>query len=59
MNDTPDHLAQDRYQSRLHVVVAAGASFLAGMLVNNWLERRIRRARPTPPPSVPTPEPRP
>ncbi len=38
----PQRLAQDRYQWRLYTVAAAGASFFAGMLVNNWIERRIR-----------------
>jgi len=43
MNEThPQRLAQDRYQRRLYTVAAAGASFFAGMLVNNWIERRIR-----------------
>ena len=43
MNEThPQRLAQDRYQWRLYTVAAAGASFFAGMLVNNWIERRIR-----------------
>lgn len=45
MNEThPQRLAQDRYQWRLYTVAAAGASFFAGMLVNNWIERRIRSA---------------
>ena len=43
MNEThPQRLAQDRYQRWLYTVAAAGASFFAGMLVNNWIERRIR-----------------
>lgn len=43
MNETyPQRPAQDRYQWRLYTVAAAGASFFAGMLVNNWIERRIR-----------------
>ena len=47
MNEThPQRLAQDRYQRRLYTVAAAGASFFAGMLVNNWLERRIRSSLP-------------
>lgn len=46
MNEThPQRLAQDRYQWRLYTVAAAGASFFAGMLVNNWIERRIRQTR--------------
>jgi hypothetical protein len=39
----PQRLAQDHYQWRLYTVAAAGASFFAGMLVNNWIERRIRQ----------------
>lgn len=47
MNEThPQRLAQDRYQWRLYTVAAAGASFFAGMLVNNWIERRIRQTPP-------------
>lgn len=47
MNEThPQRLAQDRYQWRLYTVAAAGASFFAGMLVNNWIERRIRQTLP-------------
>ena len=43
MNETyPQRQPQDRYQWRLYTVAAAGASFFAGMLVNNWIERRIR-----------------
>lgn len=43
MNENPpQRLTQDRYQWRLYTVAAAGASFFAGMLVNNWIERRIR-----------------
>ena len=42
----PQRLPQDRYQWRLYTVAAAGASFFAGMLVNNWLERRIRSSQP-------------
>ena len=45
MNEThPQRLAQDHYQWRLYTLAAAGASFFAGMLVNNWIERRIRQA---------------
>ena len=45
MNESqPQRVAQDRYQGRLYIVAAAGASFFAGMLVNNWIERRIRRS---------------
>ena len=51
MNETyPQRQPQDRYQWRLYTVAAAGASFFAGMLVNNWIERRIRSA-----PSIPQP----
>lgn len=47
MSEThPQRLTQDRYQWRLYTVAAAGASFFAGMLVNNWIERRIRSATP-------------
>ena len=46
----PQRTTQDRYQWRLYTVAAAGASFFAGMLVNNWIERRIRSA-----PSIPQP----
>jgi len=47
MSEThPQRLTQDRYQWRLYTVAAAGASFFAGMLVNNWLERRIRSSLP-------------
>ena len=43
MNETyPQRQPQDHYQWRLYTVAAAGASFFAGMLVNNWIERRIR-----------------
>ena len=53
MNDTNDgpqtmnaahsqRPAHEHYQWRLYTVAAAGASFFAGMLFNNWLERRIR-----------------
>ena len=42
----PQRLPQDRYQWRLYTVAAASASFFAGMLVNNWLERRIRSSQP-------------
>lgn len=52
MNEThPQKLAQDRYQWRLYTVAAAGASFFAGMLVNNWIERRIRQVPPVRRPS--------
>ena len=43
---SPQRVAHDRYQWRLYTVAAAGASFFAGMLVNNWLERRLRSAPP-------------
>ncbi len=47
MNDIdPQRGAQDRYQWRLYTVAAAGASFFAGMLVNNWIERRLRSVPP-------------
>ena len=46
----PQRLAQDHDQWRLYTVAAAGASFFAGMLVNNWIERRIRST-----PSMPQP----
>ncbi len=47
MTETPpQRLPQDRYQWRLYTVAAAGASFFAGMLVNNWLERRICSSAP-------------
>ncbi len=38
----PQRPAHEHYQWRLYTVAAAGASFFAGMLFNNWLERRIR-----------------
>jgi hypothetical protein len=51
MNEShPQRLAQDHYQWRLYTVAAAGASFFAGMLVNNWIERRIRQGPPRPQP---------
>ncbi len=42
----PQRRPQDRYQWRRYTGAAAGASFFAGMLVNNWLERRIRSSLP-------------
>ncbi len=33
----PQRLAQDHDQWRLYTVAAAGVSFFAGMLVNNWI----------------------
>ena len=49
MNDMmPSQSARDRYQQRLYTIATAAAGFLAGMLANNWIERRLRAA-PEPP----------
>lgn len=44
MNEmTPSQSARDRYQQRLYTIATAAAGFLAGMLANNWIERRLNQ----------------
>lgn len=52
MNDMmPSPNARDRYQQRLYTIATATVAFLAGMLANNYIERRLRAAPEPPRPS--------
>jgi len=44
----PSHSARDRYQQRLYTIATAATAFLAGMLANNWIERRLGATPETP-----------